>query len=508
MSLSFRLSSGPNRAARIRWQEWGPEAFAQAAQSDRPIFLVVATVWSAACRVLDETALSADAVIRILDESFVAVRIDGDRMHHVQDRYITDGWPTTCFLTPTGEVLWSATAPDTATLLRVATDVATAWRERRDEFAAEIARRRHAYEMAQRRTKTVGLVRRDTAEGVLNALRTSFDARNGGFGDAPKFPPADAVELLLALAAAGDAEAGAMAVRTLEGIRAGELIDDIDGGFYRYALEADWTKPRREKLLDVNAGMLRAYATGAAFHRREDWRETCENTVSWVERTLVRPDGLWGGSQIADARYFEGDASARGSMTAPPRDPTLYTDRAAGWISALVDAGRLLGRDEWVTRGRDALATLLPAMTGGAEIWHWHDDGQVQLSGLLCDAVALLRACLAVHRATGDAGLLDQARCVQNVLEKTFWAETGGFWDHATASPVGAVRDRQKPFGWNAEAARALLALSRASGERGPSARAERTLAVLSATAPRYGAEAAGFVMAVYTFFDSAWAGA
>jgi len=404
-------------------------------------------------------------------------------------------------------VIWSATAPDAPALLGAAQGVAAAWGERRAEFEAEIARRRRAYDSSQRRGTTAGLVRRAAAEGVIIALRATFDERNGGFGEPPRFPPVDALELLLNLGAAGDVEAADMAVRTLDGMRAGELFDAIDGGFYRYALAADWTEPRREKLLDVNAGLLRVFAAGAARHGNGGWRDVCHATVGWAERTLTQPDGLWGGSQIADPHYFESNAEVRATLTSPPCDRTVFTDRNASWIAALADAGRALACDEWIQRARDALVTLMDAAMQGDGVFHWREDGEWHLPGLLADPVALLRACNAVHAATHDRTMLYRAKCMQRVLEKSFWADAGGFWDHVTLAPVGAVRDRQKPFVTNSDAVRGLLDLARATGERGARATAERTLALLSAGASRYGVEAAGFVLAVNAFFDPASSG-
>jgi hypothetical protein len=295
-----------------------------------------------------------------------------------------------------------------------------------------------------------------------------------------------------------------MAVRTLDGICAGELFDTIDGGFYRYALAADWTEPRREKLLDVNAGLLRAFAAGAALHGNSNWRDVCDATVDWVERRLTLPDGLWGGSQIADPHYFESAAEVRATLTTPPCDQTVYTDRNAAWIAALADAGRGLACDEWIQRAHDALVTLTAGAIQDDVVFHWRENGGWHLPGLLADPVALLRACIAVHAATHDRTILYQAKCIQRVLEKSFWADAGGFWDHITPAPVGAVKDRQKPFVTNSDAVRGLLALARATGERGARATAERTLALLSAGASRYGVEAAGFVLAVNAFFDPA----
>src|SRR5690606_20853156 len=148
---------------------------------------------------------------------------------------------------------------------------------RRAELQGEIDRRRRALEAARGRQVAVGLVRREAADDVFSALLDAFDPRNGGFGTAPKFPLPDAIELLFVQAARlGDEGSRAVAERTLDGMLAGELFDPIDGGSFRYALAADWTEPRREKPLETNAGLLRAYALGAHLLERRDWRAAAE----------------------------------------------------------------------------------------------------------------------------------------------------------------------------------------------------------------------------------------
>src|SRR5690606_28717195 len=126
----------------------------------------------------------------------------------------------------------------------------------------------------------------------------------------------------------------AMAEHTLDGMLAGELWDRERGGFYRYALAADWTEPRAEKLLEVNAALMRAYALGAKTRGRRDWRGVAEGAVEWVEATLRRPDGLYAGSVVAEAE----PGPARNGAT-PAVDPVTYTSSSALWIRALADAG-------------------------------------------------------------------------------------------------------------------------------------------------------------------------
>jgi hypothetical protein len=294
-----------------------------------------------------------------------------------------------------------------------------------------------------------------------------------------------------------------MAERTLDGMLAGEIEDPVEGGFFHYAHEADWTRPQVEKLLGVNARVLAAYAFGAAHADRSDWRVAAERTVAWVDGTLARPDGLWAGSQYADERWFAADAAGREALDPPPVEDTAYAHSSAAWIAALADAGRRLERDDWVARASAALDTLLDRAAAPEDaLVHYIAPGAEPVAGLLVDLVHAGRACLAVASAAGREDALDHARRLVAAMQATLWDDEGGFADHPQdPHPVGALRFRDRPFEENALAARLLIDLSRRTGERSYRAMAERTLALLSPLAGRYGVEGATFALAVEEFF-------
>jgi uncharacterized protein len=505
MAETFRFSPRRNRAHEIGWHEWSRASFDIAAQSGKPVFLHLTVGWCTWCQQMDEQTFSDDAVIALLNERVVPIRVDADRHPHVQDRYIAGGWPTNAFLTPTGELLWSATYVDAAQLRQVATEVLTAWAGRGDELQTEIARRQRALEAARSRRSAVGLVRREAVEEIVLIAAESFDPRHGGFGDAPKFPPASAIELMYIRGARGDAEWEARADLTLDGMLAGELLDRVDGGFFRYALDADWTRPRREKLLEPNAALLRVYALGAHLRRRADWRDVAERTVGWVEATLRLPDGLWAGSQYADEAYFAAEAEARSRLEPPACDATVHVQWNAQWIAALADAGARLGRHDWIERAAAALDTLTRDFTApGDLVYHYRVPGEAPANAhLLQDTLQTGIAALAVAQATGRPEPLAEARRRAAALERTFWADDGGFYDRARdGDDIGLLRYRDRAFEPNADAARFFLDLALVTGGGGYRACAERILATLSPAAARYGVAAAGFAIAADNFFQ------
>jgi uncharacterized protein len=502
------MTAGPGRtpnpnSSAIQWRDWCPEAFREAADAGRPVLLNLTAFWCDWCRLMEETTYSDSELAGMVNDTLVPVRVDADRHPHVQDRYIAGGWPTTAFLTPTGEVLWAGTYMDADQFRTAADSVLGAWHGQREQLEQEIGRRRRAAESTRGRGSGSGLVRREPADDVLTAARHDFDARHGGVGTAPKFPLPELIELLY-VHGHEDAGCATMADQTLDGMLAGELWDPVEGGFFRYATAADWTEPRYEKLLEVNAGLLDAYALGASMRRREDWRDVAERTVAWVEAVLAM-DGLWASSQRADAGYFAADATARSALTRPAVDDTVYASANARWIGALAMAGARLDRDDWIARADAALRQLLRLMAApNGGVFHYRPAGMApQLEFLLLDTLACARAALALAQATGASEWLDTARGLARHLETRFWRDEGGFSDRIRSEhDIGMLRYADQPFEANAAAARLLLDLGRVGGERRWRALAERTLASIGPLAGRFGTAAALFALATEEFFE------
>jgi uncharacterized protein YyaL (SSP411 family) len=282
---------------------------------------------------------------------------------------------------------------------------------------------------------------------------------------------------------------------------AGDIIDRERGGVFRIARNDDWTAPSTEKLLEANAWALRSFGFGAHVLDRDDWREIAERTVVWVDETLGLPDGLWAGSQAAHDEFY-----AKRADDAPPVDPTVYTDACAAWINALADVGGRLGRADWVERAATSLRTLCDTMRGpDGLLHHFRAEGAAPaVAGLLSDMAETARACITVAQTTGDAAWLTRAGGFADAMLTHFWAvEDGGFCDIApVVDKLGALRHEARPFETNATVASVLVDLSVLEGGRTWRASGERSLAVLSPLAGRYGVAAAGFALAVEHHFE------
>jgi hypothetical protein len=483
---------------RIPWRDWGAEPFRDAAAASTPVFLSLQTSWCAWCRRMEAETFADERVVDLLSERVVPVRVDAERQPHVRDRYIGSGWPTNVFLTPSGGVLWSGPFVDAEDLLAAGRAVLEAWRERGPELEAELERRRAAVASARDRRSGSGMPRREAADDVLTFLQQTFDARNGGFGEAPKHPPVDAVAYLhLQEARLGAPELGEMADRTLDGILAGEMRDPQTGAFHRYALAEDWTHPSTERLLSVNAEIMRCFAAASAFRGRRDWADAATAAVAWAERALTRDDGLMAASVAADG---DGRAGSR-----PARDDTAFADANATWSRCLAEAGVSLGRDDWVARAEDLFGLIRERFDrrGALPLHFLSPGGPEGPRGLLVDAVEILAAAISVAAASGSVSTLAYAQDLAERMREELWRDDG-FAERAEGEVPGPLGPPQRPFHENAAAARALLGLDALAGAGGARSQAERILAFLSPAASRYGIDGAAFALAADEFFEPA----
>ena len=238
----------------VDWYPWGPEALARAKAEDRPIFLSIGYAACHWCHVMERESFENEATAAQLNRDFVPIKVDREERPDLDQVYMAavqamtggGGWPMSVFLTPDGRPFYGGTYfPDVArhglpAFREVLSGVADAWRTRRDELETSGSRlveslTSHEHLPIAERGPDAALLDRAVA-----TLERSFDARNGGWGGAPKFPQSMTLEFLLRRwVEAGDARAIAMARRTLDRMADGGIHDQLGGGFHRYATDAD-----------------------------------------------------------------------------------------------------------------------------------------------------------------------------------------------------------------------------------------------------------------------------
>jgi uncharacterized protein YyaL (SSP411 family) len=304
----------------IRWQPWGTDAFEQAREQDKLILLDIGATWCHWCHVMDRVTYEDHELADLINDRFVAIRVDRDRRPDVDSRMQRQpalaggnagGWPLTAVLTPDGMVLYKATflpprsdpsygAP--AGLIDVLAQLDIYWRSHREEVDAAARTMHHNSELGLREAFTApGELGRKAVDEVAAGVKDAYDSKHGGFGPAPKFYQSPAISLLLVRAWHGDAEALAMVEQTLTAIAAGGVHDHVGGGFHRYSVDDNWHVPHFEKLAADNAALAVNYLDAFALTARSDFAEVAQSTLRWIHNTLGQPRGAFGASQDADA---------------------------------------------------------------------------------------------------------------------------------------------------------------------------------------------------------------
>jgi uncharacterized protein YyaL (SSP411 family) len=300
----------------VRWHPWGDAAFAQAQSEDKPILLDIGAVWCHWCHVMDRESYENPEIAAIINEHFVAVKVDRDERPDVDARYqaavaaITGqgGWPLTVFLTPDGRPYFGGTyiPPDDRYgrpgFGRVLTTLAQVWRERRDEALETAAGAMAAIEHNESFSGGGGQLSLELVNKIAASILRQFDPRNGGFGSQPKFPHPGALDLLLHVAVnRGNKPAGVAFAATLEHMARGGVYDQLAGGFHRYSVDERWRVPHFEKMLYDNSELLRNYLHGFQSLGREDFRCIAEEIATWLLTTMSdREQGGFYASQDAD----------------------------------------------------------------------------------------------------------------------------------------------------------------------------------------------------------------
>jgi uncharacterized protein len=319
-----RASSAYLRSAMhqpIQWHEWGEEAFAAAQRENKPMLLDIGAVWCHWCHVMDRESYDDAEVAAIVNEHFIAVKVDRDERPDIDSRYQAavsavsgqGGWPLTAFLTPDGKPFYGGTYfPPTdgygrPSFKRVLTSIANAYKEKHGDVVEQAKMVESAIAQAESFAGRGGRV----SAGIIAAIQKSafslFDPQHGGFGQAPKFPHPSVLDLLIeryARSAAGaslrrtaeggrphtglanDDELRNVVVTTLEHMANGGVYDQLAGGFHRYSVDERWVVPHFEKMCYDNSELLKNYVHGYQATGLEFFASVARDIIRWMDEWL------------------------------------------------------------------------------------------------------------------------------------------------------------------------------------------------------------------------------
>ncbi|MFC1942442.1 thioredoxin domain-containing protein [Chloroflexota bacterium] len=304
----------------VDWFPWGEEAFAKAKQESKPIFLSIGYSTCHWCHVMAHESFEDLQVAKLLNETFVPVKVDREERPDIDKVYMTvcqmmtgsGGWPLTIIMTPDKEPFFAATYVPKDTrfgrigLLDLLPRIQEVWSQRRDEAVSsakqitEIMRKNIYAEAGQSLAEPVLLQ-------AYEQLEERFDTQNGGFGSAPKFPtPHNVLFLLRYWKRTGNDQALAMVENTLKAMRCGGLYDHIGFGFHRYSTDSRWLVPHFEKMLYDQALLAIAYTETYQATGRKEYAQTAHEIFTYILRDMTAPEGGFYSAEDADSEGEEG----------------------------------------------------------------------------------------------------------------------------------------------------------------------------------------------------------
>jgi uncharacterized protein len=462
----------------IDWHEWSDAAFARAKSEDKPILLDIGAVWCHWCHVIDRESYENVEIAKIIDEHFVAVKVDRDERPDVDSRYQSaisalsgqGGWPLTGFLLPDGKPFFGGTyfPPDDQMgrpgFKRVLLSVADAYRNKRADLERAANSLADAVAQAEMFTGARGEFDLGVIDAQIKSITQQFDIKNGGFGRSPKFPHASAIDLVLErYQQTKEKHLQAMAETTLEKMARGGVYDQLAGGFHRYSVDERWLVPHFEKMSYDNSELLRNYLHAWQVTQNPLLRETAEGIVGWVNEVLSdQANGGFYGSQDADysldddGDYFTWtldelraalpaaevrimelyyDVEAHGEMHHNPAKNVLWIARDAGEIA------NTLGLDEAGVRLTVAhakgkmLAARLPRPTP-------YVDTTMYVSWNAMFVSAYLEAARVLQGSLADSCHAFALKTLDRMLREV-WSESRGF-GHRIGGPAleGSLDDQ------------------------------------------------------------------
>ena len=300
----------------IQWQEWGEEAFATAQRENKPILLDIGAVWCHWCHVMDRESYDNPEIAEIVNQHFVAVKVDRDERPDIDSRYqvaVTSisgqgGWPLTAFLTPDGKPFYGGTyfPPDDhygrPSFKRVLLSISNAYHEKN----GDVIEQAKLVEGAISHTETFAGKSANFSPTVIDAIVQSalkmYDPQNGGFGSAPKFPHPAALDLLIdQYARSADENLRNVFVTSLEKMARGGVCDQLAGGFHRYSVDEHWIVPHFEKMCYDNSELLKNYVHAYQATGSEFFASVARDIIRWMDEWLSdREHGGFYASQDAD----------------------------------------------------------------------------------------------------------------------------------------------------------------------------------------------------------------
>ncbi len=420
LASDFRFSPHPNTANLIKWRHWEKQSFDDAEKEGKPILLSLSAVWCHWCHVMDETTYSAIDVIDYINNNFIPVRVDANMRPDIDNLYNQGGWPSTVVLTPKGVIVQGGTYIPQESMIEWLSDALEMLKGDKNGFKekSETIKKKRKETVRQQEGTTPDVFQ---ITKITNMLESSYDKRYGGFGLSQKFPNPDAIDFLLSgYLNTRNPELATMVSMTLKNMSEGEIYDRVEGGFFRYSTGRDWSAPHYEKMLDLNATLIRNYASAHMVYGKSNDKKVLNKTLIYVEKYLYdKKTGAFYGSQDADERYYR--RTERSGLEPPHVDSTIYADSNAQMIIGLIAAYGSTGEKRLIRMAKRAADFIITKLYSDIDGTYHYYSGQKHLNGLLCDNALFGLALIDLYNVTGEKRYISTAEDISRLIINKFY---------------------------------------------------------------------------------------
>jgi len=487
----------------VDWYPWGDEAFAKASAEDKPVLVSIGYLACHWCHVMEHESFEDEATAAIMNEHFVNIKVDMEERPDVDQIYMSfvqmttgrGGWPMNVFITPDKRPFYGGTyfppaprygMPSWRQILKGIADTYRNKREDLIESADRIVGELKKMSVVEAATGTLSTEMLDSA---FTSFTQTFDAVNGGFGGAPKFPAAMSLEFLLQYYhRTGDDKALSIVTFTLEKMARGGIYDQLGGGFHRYAVDAIWLVPHFEKMLYDNAQLIRVYLHAYQLTGEEFFKRIATECLEYIKREMLDESGGFYSTQDADSEGVEGkffvwepeeikqilgddagaefcayfDVSKNGNFEGenilnvktlgtspsdcvregihklfaareqrikPFRDEKVLTAWNGLMLGAFADAAGVLGNKEYLQIARSNAEFIKRELSRDGRLLRTWKDGTAKLNGYIEDYANVADGLIELFQVSGEFEHLIEAQRLTDLMITEFWdADNGGFF--------------------------------------------------------------------------------
>ena len=487
----------------VDWYPWGDEAFAKASAEDKPVLVSIGYSACHWCHVMEHESFEDEATAAIMNEHFVNIKVDMEERPDVDQIYMSfvqmttgrGGWPMNVFITPDKRPFYGGTyfppaprygMPSWRQILKGIADTYRNKREDLIESADRIVGELKKMSVVEAATGTLSTEMLDSA---FTSFTQTFDAVNGGFGGAPKFPAAMSLEFLLQYYhRTGDDKALSIVTFTLEKMARGGIYDQLGGGFHRYAVDAIWLVPHFEKMLYDNAQLIRVYLHAYQLTGEEFFKRIATECLEYIKREMLDESGGFYSTQDADSEGVEGkffvwepeeikqilgddagaefcayfDVSKNGNFEGenilnvktlgtspsdrvregihklfaareqrikPFRDEKVLTAWNGLMLGAFADAAGVLGTKEYLQIARSNAEFIKRELSRDGRLLRTWKDGTAKLNGYIEDYANVADGLIELFQVSGEFEHLIEAQRLTDLMITEFWdADNGGFF--------------------------------------------------------------------------------